>query len=105
MAKYSGMIGFGYSEQGANDVTLIEIIEKPYYGDVTKNYYRNQPGEDLNDNITVDNVISIVSNPYLSENLASLKYVTWNGSKWKISSVEINHPRVNLTIGGVYNGQ
>ena len=31
--------------------------------------------------------------------------VKFMGAKWKISSVDVQYPRLRLTIGGVYNGE
>jgi hypothetical protein len=32
-----------------------------------------------------------------------MKYIEFMGARWKITSVEVKHPRLILTIGGVYN--
>ena len=32
-----------------------------------------------------------------------MRYVEFMGAKWKISSVEVQYPRLILTVGGVYN--
>jgi hypothetical protein len=32
-------------------------------------------------------------------------YVEFMGAKWKISNVEVQYPRLILTIGEVYNGE
>lgn len=44
-----------------------------------------------------------MSNSYLIENLPYILYVTYAGNKWKVTSVDLQHPRVILEIGGVYN--
>ena len=31
-------------------------------------------------------------------------YVVWNDIKWSVVSIEYNRPRVELSLGGVYNG-
>lgn len=35
----------------------------------------------------------------------TMKYVVWMGASWKITSIEVQRPRLLLTIGGVYNGE
>lgn len=105
MARYYGVIGFsdGSSETspGVWDET---IVERPYYGDVVRNTRRLQSGEYLNDNITVTNEISIVSDPYALQNFHAIRYIAWMGTKWKVSSVEVQYPRLILSIGDEYHG-
>lgn len=103
--KYYGKIGYAVYEETAPGVCTEQITERTYCGDVTRRNLRWQNGEHLNDNLDVSNVISIVVDPYALEHLGFMRYVTWMNSKWKISSVEYVHPRLNITIGGVYNGE
>jgi len=86
-------------------VWIEEITERNYSGDVLKNVIRTKSGETLNDNITVDNRLSIIADLFANENFQSMRYVKWMGALWKISSVEVIRPRLLLTIGGVYNGK
>ena len=58
----------------------------------------------INDDININNSISIVADPYAYENFHNMRYAILEGVKWKITNVEINRPRLILTIGGVYNG-
>lgn len=104
MAKFCGKIGFVESRETSPGVWTEEPIERSYTGDVTRNMrYWNQ-GQNLNDDFNVSNSISIVADNYLYEHLGIMKYVTWMGTKWKISSIEVQRPRLILSIGGVYNG-
>ena len=32
-----------------------------------------------------------------------MKYIEFEGTKWKITNVEVRYPRLNLTVGGIYN--
>lgn len=110
MAKFYGVVGFsaGYSEgKGEYEGVAIEnpIVERKYYGDVVRSSRRWETGTDINDNLNISNQISILADDYLNEHLFAVKYVQYMGARWKVSQVEINRPRVLLTIGGVYNGQ
>lgn len=105
MAKFYGAIGFGDMVETAPGVYVDQITERNYYGDVTRNGRGLQSADQLNDNITVNNTISIVADPYATNHFHSMKYVVWQGTKWKISSVEDQFPRLLLTLGGVFNGQ
>ena len=105
MAKYYGWVGYGIQESTAPGVFREKIIEKPYFGDVTTNVRRYNPGEGLNDDLTVQNQISIVADAFAYQNFHLIRYATYMGAKWKVTSVEPRHPRLTLSLGGVYNDQ
>lgn len=106
--KFSGKIGFWEKDvETKPGVSKPKIIEKSYTGDVIRNRRRFQSADSQqNDNLVLVNQISIVSDLYLKDNWPSIKYVLWNGVKWKVASVDIStFPRAILELGGVYNGK
>lgn len=105
MAKFYGVIGYAVTKETAPGVWTEEIAEQSYYGDLTRNMRRLQDSGDLNDDINVANEISIVADPYANANFHSMRYVAFMGAKWKVSKVEVQYPRLILTLGGVYNGK
>lgn len=105
MARFYGSVGFAETRETARGVWEEIIIERNYTGDVIRNTRRLQPSEHLNDNISVNNQISILADPYAYDNFHSIRYVCWMNSKWKVSSVEVQYPRLILEIGGLYNEQ
>lgn len=104
MAKFSGKIGFAIISEGAAGVYSESIQTKNYSGDVLQNNRRWEKSENLNDNLNINNKISIIADPFAYQNLGTMRYVEWMGASWKITNVEIQRPRLILTIGGVYNG-
>lgn len=103
MTKYYGAVGFASSVETSPDVWTEKIVERNYYGDVTRNIRRLDGTEFINDNVVVNNSISIVADAYANENFFAIRYVSWMGSNWKVTSVEVQPPRLILTLGGVYN--
>lgn len=103
MAKFYGEIGFFNTVETVPGVWSQEIVTRNYYGDVIKNTRRLQSTENLNDNIVVSNEISIVADPFANENFHHMIYVVYMGTKWKITNVEVDYPRLKLSIGEVYN--
>ena len=59
----------------------------------------------INDDINLDNSISIVADAYAHANVGVMKYIVWNNTPWKIQSFSINRPRIVIQIGGIYNGE
>lgn len=108
MAKFYGEIGYAESVEGLGDDEGIwkdTIVERRYYGDVIRNTRRWANGESINDNLQINNQISIVADAYAWEHFYAMKYVKWMGTCWKVTNVEVQRPRLLLTIGDVWNGQ
>ena len=105
MAKFYGEIGYADTVEKKPGVWVEEVVKRNYYGDVIKQESKMQAGEALNDDLTVSNRLSIVADPYAYAKFSMMRYVVWMGAKWKIISVEVQRPRLILTIGGVYNEQ
>jgi hypothetical protein len=104
MARFFGRVGYGEPVETTPGVWADEMIEKSYYGDVVRNSRELRPGEYLNDDLSVQNSISIVADAYANEHFFAIRYVEWAGTLWTISSVEVQSPRLLLRLGEVYNG-
>ena len=104
MAKFYGVIGYAITEEIKPGVWK-GITERNYYGDLIRNTRKLQTSDQLNDNINVANEISIIADPFAYENFHLMRYVEFMGAKWKITNVEVQYPRLILTIGGLYNGE
>lgn len=105
MAKWFGVIGYAVTKETAPGVHTEQIVERNYFGDLNRINRRLKPSsEKLNDDIDISNEISIVSDPFAMDNFHSMRYAEFGGARWKITSVEVQYPRLNLSLGGVYNG-
>lgn len=104
MAKFFGEIGFAVLTEDVPGVWNETIIPLCYYGDLTRNTRRLKTTDQVNDDVHVANQISIVSDPYANQNFHMIRYVKFMGAKWKVTDVEVQYPRLILTLGGVYNG-
>lgn len=104
MAKFYGEVGYGESVEKAPGVYVDDIVEKQYYGDVVRNTRKLSDGTDINNDISVNNSISIVADAYANEHFFAIRYIRWMGSLWIVSDVEVQAPRLILRLGSVYNG-
>lgn len=105
MAKFYGVIGFAATVETDPGIWEEQITERGYSGDLIRNLRRLESSSSVNDNVNITNEISIVADPYAEQNMYAMRYVVFKGSKWKISSVDVNYPRLILTIGGLYNAE
>ena len=104
MAKWYGTIGYTEQIETSPGVWEDQTTERKYYGDLIRNTRRLESSNNLNDNINISNEISIIADQFAYHNFHSMKYIEFMGAKWKISNVEVQHPRLILTLGGLYNG-
>ena len=104
MAKYYGVIGYAETVETAPGVYEEQITERNYYGELVRNTRRLQTSDQVNDNINIANEISIIADPFATQNFHAMRYIEYMGAKWKITNVEVRYPRLILTIGGLYNG-
>lgn len=103
MAKFYGNVGFAETVETEPSVWEEKIVERPYFGDVLRRSRRLESSGNVNSNVNITNEISIVADPYANQNLFAMRYVEFMGTKWEISNVDVQYPRLVLTIGGVYN--
>lgn len=104
MAKWYGVIGYADTVEVEPGIWEEQVTERPYYGELIRNTRRLQTTDKVNDDLAISNQISIVSDPYAINNFHAMKYAVLWGTKWKITSVEVQYPRLVLEVGGVYNG-
>lgn len=102
--KYAGEIGFGVSSEVRPSVWQETIVTRRYKGDVNRISRRLQSVDKINDDVVISNEIEIFADAFAYENFQNIKYVTWMGTKWTVNTITVEHPRLILEIGGVYNG-
>ena len=104
MAKFYGVIGYAVTKMTEQGIYEEQIVETEYVGDVIRNTRRLRDSSKINDDINISNQISIIADPYAANNFHAMRYVVFMGAQWKISEVEVQYPRLILTLGGLYNG-
>lgn len=103
MAKYYGRIGYAITEETRPGVWEESILERVYYGDVIRNTRKLYNQQAINDSVDISQDISIVRDAYAYDHFHMIRYVTYRGAKWKVTSVEVQRPRLILMVGGLYN--
>lgn len=105
MAKWFGKIGYAVTSETRPGIWEEVIVERNYYGDMTRNGRRLQAASQVNDDININNELSIISDPYAMNSFHAMRYAEFMGTKWKITNVEVQYPRLILSLGGLYNGE
>jgi hypothetical protein len=105
MAKFSGVIGYGESQEvGDTSVWKDVITERKARGEVGRNSRNLKEGDKVNNDLSVGNSITIVANAYASKHFFAIRYVVWAGTRWIVTKVDEESPRLILRLGGVYHG-
>lgn len=107
MGRFCGMIGFLSTDENPDRPFIHSpaFVEKKYYGDFLSKGWKTDNGDGANDKLKLETRVSVIANSFMKQNLGYMKYVIIDGFKWSISSVELQHPRVIFTVGGLYNDE
>jgi hypothetical protein len=107
MPKYYDEIGFATTVEDPVDsgISVDKIVKKKYGGDVLNATRRIEVGDTVNPDLNVSNRISTVANEYAMQNFHSIRYAKYLGVRWRVNSVEVQTPRLILSLGGLYNGE
>lgn len=102
MAKYYGHIGFATQVESEPGIWIDAIERRPYKGDILRSGRRYESSDNINDKFTINNSFSIISDAFLYSHIPAMRYIEYLGAKFKITSVDIERPRVTISVGGVY---
>ena len=103
MAKFCGVIGYVRTIEASKGIYEEIVTENEYYGDVIKNTRRLSGTDKVNNDVVISNRFSIIADPFANHNFHAMRYIVFMGAKWKITEVEVQYPRLILTVGGLYN--
>lgn len=104
MAKFHGKVGYAHTAEAERGVHEEVITERIYYGDVVQNRRILRVDTEVNPSFSPSNTISIVADAYARDHFFAIRYVEWAGVRWTVPDVDVQHPRLLLRLGEVYNG-
>lgn len=102
MNKFYGTVGFTKTEETSPGIWKANTVERGYSGDLIRNIGRYSSDNKVNSDFSLNNQVSIVCDPYALENFQFIKFVRFLGTSWRVTSVEVNYPRLILNLGEVY---
>jgi len=106
--KFYGKVGYSggsVEEPAGSGIWVDGIVERSYYGDIKRLSRNLEQGEAVNNDISVSHSISLVADAYAFENFMHIQYVEWLGGLWTVTNVEVQPPRLILSLGELYNRQ
>lgn len=103
--RYHGNIGFATTVETAPSVYSEVIVPRSYSGDLIRSYRKIDNSAVINSSVTISNELSIVADKYAYDHISDIRYAEFSNQKWNVISIDIQPPRMILTIGSVYNEQ
>jgi hypothetical protein len=103
--KWYGRIGYATATEKTPGVWVDTIEVRYYTGDIIRNNRIFSNSNSVNGEIKVSNQISVLSDPYIIDNFYNIRYAEFMGTLFCVTNVEVQYPRLLLTLGGVYNGE
>mgnify|MGYP003299132560 CR=1 FL=1 len=102
MAKWFGTIGYAKQVETEPGYWEEKITKRPYYGDIIRNTRALQNTSQINDDVNIGNQISILADPYAVNHIYAMRCIEFQGADWTVSNVDVQYPRLILSIGGLY---
>ena len=104
MNRWYGKIGFAEQVETSQSVWTEEITERTYRGDILRNMRRLQDSQQINDDISISNQISVIGDAYMRDQFSNMRWIEFMGAKWKATEVDASQsPRLIITLGSLWN--
>lgn len=104
MSKFSGLVGYVTQLETSPGVWSSVENSNMMKGDVIRQSSNSQNGDKVNSDVTLSHRVSLLGDAHSFNNYYNIRWVEVDGRKWQVASVEIQRPRIIVTLGGVWNG-
>lgn len=110
MAKYAGLVGYVTQVEEAPGVWSPVDSPKRMKGDIIRlasgvqNDFRSNSGNKVNSDISLSHRVSLIGDAYAFSSYFDIKWIEIDGRKWEVTAVEVQRPRIIVSIGGLWNG-
>lgn len=105
MAKFSGLVGYGTEVETVPGVWETIIEERMMRGDLIRQNANIRDSGKVNDDITLNHRVSLIGDAYAFDHYYDMKWIQIDQRLWKVSSIEVQRPRLIVEIGGLYHGR
>lgn len=105
MAKYSGLVTYVTQVESRPGIWTNAEVSHTMKGDILRKGSTFQNGDRVNGEVTLNHRVSLVADAYALGNYHNMKYIQLDGRDWFITSVEVQRPRIIVTVGGLKNAK
>lgn len=104
MAKFSGLVGYTSKEETTPGVWSTVENPRKMKGDIIRQGANYSSSNHISDDVSLNHRVSLIGDAYAFDRYYDIKWVEIDSIKWKVESIEIQRPRIIVSIGGVWNG-
>ena len=104
MTKFRGSIGIDRGSKETSPGIFEPFIEEIEVTGEIRNQTARWQGHEQRDTVSARHVLSIVTPETSIVDFTEVVYVVWQSRKWSVISIQYKRPRVELGLGGLYNG-
>lgn len=104
MSRFRGPIGVNRGLlQTAPGIYVNDIEEIEVFGEIRNDAGARWAQQNMGETLKALHILSVVTPEDSDIDFNSVAYIVWKGRKWTVTSVQYKRPRVDLTLGGLYN--
>lgn len=104
MTKFRGKIGINRGPIETSPGIFTPTIEEVEVTGEIRSIGARWRNASLRETVSARHVLSIVTPESSVAEYTEVVYIWWQTQKWAVVEIEYKRPRVELTLGGVYNG-
>ena len=104
MTIYRGLIGMNRDPVETKPGVLTPVVEEVEFVGEVRNAGVNRPNAGMQEGLSASHVLSIITPEDSIVKFTEVAYVVWQSRKWSVTSIKYNYPRIELSLGGIYNG-
>ena len=104
MGKFAGSVGYVIETETNPGVWSATDNVRHMQGDVLRVASTFQGNEKVNKDVTLQHRISLVGDSFAYEHFFEIRWIEYLGTKWEVTLLEVQKPRIIATLGGVYRG-
>jgi hypothetical protein len=104
MARYWGVIGINRGPVQTSPGILTPKIEEVQVSGEMRQERLNWPQAGMREGLSARHVLSVITPEDSDIDFTEAVYISWQGRKWSVTSIQYKRPRVELSLGGIYSG-
>lgn len=105
MSRFWGKIGINRGPVETSPGVLTPYVEELEVSGEMRTQRLSWPQAGMREGLSAQHVLSIVAPEDSTVDFTEVVYIWWMGRRWSVTGIQYKRPRVELSLGGHYNGQ
>jgi len=104
MAKFAGRVGYVTQVESRPGVWTPDEKVRTMKGDIIRQNASISDSGKVNGDVSLNHRVSLLGDAYAFANYFNIKWIDIDSRKWEVATIEIQRPRIVVTLGGMWNG-